>query len=237
MSAERNGFIDPAYEKALSAWAEKVTGPYFDTFEKKDSSDGLRVKLNAIFNWAYRVKVRRSGKLLGKETLEIHGVWEANQSFPIVSSLAASELIDVSLGFPLVWLARDIEAYGWDYDLVGCADNKWAKPIVDRVGDWPDYRELDLNESFWHERPLHIDHGDKVSRSILGFEGEESTLASIRYWHNMFLDGASGPADADLKTVQLLDSPILELNGQAVPEAQLKPLLRRAAEIFSEEFR
>ena len=135
MSVEHDEAIDPTYEEALSAWAEKVTGFYFDSFEEKVSHDGLRVKLDAIFNWAYRVKVRRSGKLFGKETLDIQGVWEANQSFPIVSGLAASELVDVSLGFPLVWLARDIEACGWDYDLVGCADNKWAKPIEDLIGD------------------------------------------------------------------------------------------------------
>ena len=94
-----------------------------------------------------------------------------------------------------------------------------------------------MSEDAWLQKPSPFKDGDKVSRSILGFEDEESTLASIRYWNNMFLDGASGPADADLNTIQLLDTPILKLNGQAVPEAQLKPLLRRAAEIFSEEFR
>ena len=233
MSSELETKLDRVYENALQSWSEMAREAGFSDFWQ--TNNGLQVEFSGVFNWAYRVKVRPSGKLLGKETLEIHGIWEANQSFPIVSSLAASELIDAGLGFPLLWLARDIEAYGWDYDLVGCADNKWAKPIVDRVGDWPDYRELDLNESFWHERPLHIDHGDKVSRSILGFEGEESTLASIRYWTNMFLDGASGPADADLNTIQLLDTPILKLNGQTISDTQVKPVLQRTAELFNEE--
>ena len=233
MSVEHDEAIDPTYAKALSAWARKITGSYFDSFEEKDPNDGLRVRLDAIFNWAYRVKVRRSGKLFGKETLEIHGVWEANQSFPIVSSLAASELVDVSLGFPLVWLARDIEAYGWDYDLVGCADNKWAKPIEDLIGDWPDYRELDLNESFWHERPLPIDHGDKVSRSILGFEGQESNLASIHRWNVMYLDGYSGEADAELNSIQIVEAPTFRLDGEIIPKGQVNSVLLRASELLA----
>jgi len=234
MSSELETKLDRVYENALRSWSEMAREAGFSDFWQ--TNNGLQVEFSGVFNWAYRVKVRPSGKLLGKETLEIHGIWEANQSFPIVSSLAASELIDAGLGFPLLWLARDIEGYGWDYELVGCADNKWAKPIEEKVGDWPDYRKLDLDESFWQERPLPIDHGDKVSQSILGFEGEESALASVRYWNNMFLDGASGPADADLNSIQLLDAPILKLNGLIVPNAQATPLLHRAAEILSEEF-
>ena len=234
MSSELETKLDRVYENALQSWSEMAREAGFSDFWQ--TNNGLQVEFSGVFNWAYRVKVRPSGKLLGKETLEVHGIWEANQSFPIVSSLAASELIDAGLGFPLLWLAREIEGYGWDYDLVGCTDNKWAKPIEEKVGDWPDYRKLDLDESFWQERPLPIDHGDKVSQSILGFEGEESALASVRYWNNMFLDGASGPADADLNSIQLLDAPILKLNGLIVPNTQATPLLHRAAEILSEEF-
>ena len=109
-----------------------------------------RVELDAIFNWAYQVKVKRPWSLMGKETLEVHGIWETDQSFPIISGLAATELVDVSLGFPLLWLARDIQAHAWDYDLVGCADNKWAEPMRDEDG----YGRLSRARS---KRVLHQD--------------------------------------------------------------------------------
>ena len=51
----------------------------------------------------------------------------------------------------------------------------------------------------------------------------------------MFLDGASGPADAALNTIQILKAPILKLNNEAVPDSQVTPILTRAAQLFSEE--
>ena len=233
MSFKIDEALDPSHENALIAWAEKVATPYFDSFEEKDSNDGLRVELDAIFNWVYQVKVKRPWSLMGKETLEIHGIWETDQSFPIISGLAATELVDVSLGFPLLWLARDIQAHSWDYDLVGCADNKWAKPMRDEDGYGPDYRELDLNEEFWHEDPIPIAHGDKVSLSILGFEGEESDLASVSRWNVMFLDGYSGEADPELNTINIVKEPTLLLNGEIIPKEQVNSVLLRAGELLN----
>ena len=137
------------------------------------------------------------------------------------------------LGFPLLWLARDIQAHSWDYDLVGCADNNWAKPMRDEDGYGPDYRELDLNEEFWHQDPIPIAHGDKVSLSILGFEGEESDLASVSRWNVMFLDGYSGEADPELNTISIVKEPTLLLNGEVISREQTNSVLLRAGELLN----
>jgi hypothetical protein len=236
MSFECNETLNPNYESDLRSWVEKARDSQDEElYDLWGTEEGLHVELEGIYLWAFKVKVKRPWKLFGKETLELHGIYESNQRFPIIDALSAEELIDAAYGSPLVWLPRNIYEQCWMYDLAYCENADWAEAFGGE--DWNSslYRKLDLNEDAWTQKPTPFKDGDKVSRSILGFEDEESTLASIRYWNNMFLDGASGPANADLNTIQLLDTPILKLNGQAVPDTQVKPLLQRAAELFNEE--
>tara|TARA_X000001036_G_C20324934_1_gene662027 strand:+ start:467 stop:631 length:165 start_codon:yes stop_codon:yes gene_type:complete len=50
----------------------------------------------------------------------------------------------------------------------------------------------------------------------------------------MFLDCASGPADGYLDTIELLKPPVLKLNDETVPDAQVQAMLTRAAALFSQ---
>ena len=103
----------------------------------------------------------------------------------------------------------------------------------DEDGYGPDYRKLDLNEEFWHEEPIPIAHGDKVSLSILGFEGGESDLASVSRWNVMFLDGYSGEADPELNTISIVKEPTLLLNGEVISREQTNSVLLRAGELLN----
>jgi len=236
MSFECNETLNPNYESDLRSWVEKARDSQDEElYDLWGTEEGLHVELEGIYLWAFKVKVKRPWKLFGKETLELHGIYESKQRFPIIDALSAEELIDAAYGSLLVWLPRNIYEHCWIYDLAYCEHADWAEAFGGEDSNSSLYRRLDLSDDAWLQKPSPFKDGDKVSRSILGFEDEESTLASIRYWNNMFLDGASGPADADLNTIQLLDTPILRLNGQTVPDTQVKPLLQRAAELFNEE--
>ena len=236
MNTEHEITVDPAYEVALQLWAHKVKETREeDLYDLWESRHGLQVELVGVYNWAYNVKVRRPWKLFGKETLELHGIFESGQRFPIIDSMSAEELIDTSLGSLLVWLPRNIRENCWDYEFTNCDYADWTEVYGGEDSTSRLFRKLDLNEEPWSKTSLPFSDGDKVSRSILGFEGEETTLASIHYWNNMFLDGASGPADAALNTIQILKAPILKLNNEAVPDSQVTSILTRAAQLFSEE--
>ena len=235
MNTEHEITVDPAYEVALQLWAHKVKETREeDLYDLWESRHGLQVELVGVYNWAYNVKVRRPWKLFGKETLELHGIFESGQRFPIIDSMSAEELIDTTLGSLLAWIPRNIVENSWG-DLAYCDHADWAEIYGGENSESPLFRKLDLSEEPWSKEPLLFSDGDKVSRSILGFEGEETTLASIHYWNNMLLDGASGPADAALNTIQILKAPILKLNNEAVPDSQVTSILTRAAQLFSEE--
>ena len=237
MSFECDEPIDSTYENALRSWVEKVRDSQDEElYDLWGTEEGLHVELEGIYLWAFKVKVKRPWKLFGKETLELHGIYESNQRFPIIDALSAEELIDAAYGSLLVWLPRNIRENAWIYDLEYGEYADWAEAFGGK--DWNSslYRRLDLNEDAWVQKPSPFKDGDKVSRSILGFEGEESTLASIHYQDNRELAlGMVGPSDAALNTIQLLDDPILKLNGQTVPDTQVKPVLQRTAELFNEE--
>jgi len=236
MNPEPETTVDPAYEVALQLWAEKVRNTWEeDLFDLWESTEGLKIELIGVYHWAYRVKVRRRWKLFGKETLELHGIFESGQSFPIIDSMSAEELIDATLGTLLVWLPRNIVENNWVYGLTYCDHADWSDFFGGGDSESPFFRGLDLDEETWSRNPLPFRDGDKVSRYILGFEGEETTLASIHYWNNMFLDGASGPADGEINTIELLSPPVLKLNNETVPDVQVKPVLTRAAQLFSQE--
>jgi len=236
MNPEPETTVDPAYEVALQLWAEKVRNTWEeDLFDLWESTEGLKIELIGVYHWAYRVKVRRRWKLFGKETLELHGIFESGQSFPIIDSMSAEELIDATLGTLLVWLPRNIVENNWVYGLTFCDHADWSDFFGGGDSESPFFRGLDLDEETWSRNPLPFSDGDKVSRSILGFEGEETALASIHYWNNMFLDGASGPADGEINTIELLSPPVLKLNNETVPDVQVKPVLTRAAQLFSQE--
>jgi len=236
MNPEPETTVDPAYEVALQLWAEKVRNTWEeDLFDLWESTEGLKIELIGVYHWAYRVKVRRRWKLFGKETLELHGIFESGQSFPIIDSMSAEELIDATLGTLLVWLPRNIVENNWVYGLTFCDHADWSDFFGGGDSESPFFRGLDLDEETWSRNPLPFRDGDKVSRSILGFEGEETALASIHYWNNMFLDGASGPADGEINTIELLSPPVLKLNNETVPDVQVKPVLTRAAQLFSQE--
>lgn len=236
MNPEPETTVDPAYEVALQLWAEKVRNTWEeDLFDLWESKEGLKIELIGVYHWAYRVKVRRPWKLFGKETLELHGIFESGQSFPIIDSMSAEELIDATLGTLLVWLPRNIVENNWVYGLTFCDHADWSDFFGGGDSESPFFRGLDLDEETWSRNPLPFRDGDKVSRSILGFEGEETALASIHYWNNMFLDGASGPADGEINTIELLSPPVLKLNNETVPDVQVKPVLTRAAQLFSQE--
>jgi len=236
MNPEPETTVDPAYEVALQLWAEKVRNTWEeDLFDLWESKEGLKIELIGVYHWAYRVKVRRPWKFFGKETLELHGIFESGQSFPIIDSMSAEELIDATLGTLLVWLPRNIVENNWVYGLTFCDHADWSDFFGGGDSESPFFRGLDLDEETWSRNPLPFRDGDKVSRYILGFEGEETTLASIHYWNNMFLDGASGPADGEINTIKLLSPPALKLNNETVPDVQVKPVLTRAAQLFSQE--
>ena len=235
MDPEHKITLNPAYEATLQLWAEKVKNTWEeDVYNLWESKEGLQTELVGVYHWAYDVKVRRPWKLLGTETLELHGIFESGQRFPIIDSMSAEELIEATLGSRLVSLPRNIEENGWVYDLTYCDNAEWAEMFGGGNLESPLFRRLDLSEELWSKMPLPFGDGDKVSRSILGFEGGETTLASIHYWNNMFLDGASGPADGYLNTIELLKPPVLKLNDETVPDAQVQPMLARAAELFSQ---
>jgi len=236
MNPEPETTVDSAYEVALQLWAEKVRNTWEeDLFDLWESKEGLKIELIGVYHWAYRVKVRRPWKFFGKETLELHGIFESGQSFPIIDSMSAEELIDATLGTLLVWLPRNIVENNWVYGLTYCDHADWSDFFGGGDSESPFFRGLDLDEETWSRNPLPFRDGDKVSRYILGFEGEETTLASIHYWNNMFLDGASGPADGEINTIKLLSPPVLKLNNETVPDVQVKPVLTRAAQLFSQE--
>ena len=119
MSPEPETTIDPAYEVALQLWAEKVRNTWEeDLYDLWESKEGLKIELDGVYHWAYNVKVRRPWKLFGKETLELHGIFESGQSFPIIDSMSAGELIEATIGSLLVWLPRNIvETTGYTVSL------------------------------------------------------------------------------------------------------------------------
>ena len=176
MSFKVDEGLSPSYESVLQSWTEKVRDAQDEEFHDLwGTKEGLHVELKGIYLWASQVKVKRPWKLFGKETLELHGIYEPNQRFPIIDTFSAEELIDAAFGSLLAWFPRNIFEHGWIYDLTRCEHADWAEVFGGE--DWNSslYRRLDLNEDAWTQKPSPFKDGDKVSRSILGFEDVEST--------------------------------------------------------------
>ena len=72
-----------------------------------------------------------------------------------------------------------------------------------------------------------------VSRSIEGFEGQESGLAAIHRRKQAFLDGSAWEEDASLETVTLVNEPKILLDGLELSFADRSSFLRSAVKLFS----
>ena len=83
MSFECNETLNPNYESDLRSWVEKARDSQDEElYDLWGTEEGLHVELEGIYLWAFKVKVKRPWKLFGKETLELHGIYESNQRFP-----------------------------------------------------------------------------------------------------------------------------------------------------------
>ena len=71
--------------------------------------------------------------------------------------------------------------------------------------------------------------GVLVAKSIIGFEGQEETLASIHRRKQAFLDGSVWEEEAELKAVTLVSEPKILFDGGELSVSDRRELLKSAA--------
>jgi hypothetical protein len=74
--------------------------------------------------------------------------------------------------------------------------------------------------------------GVLVAKSIIGFEGQEETLATIHRRKQAFLDGSVWEEEAELKAVTLVSEPKILLNDVEVSVTDRRNLLKSVIKLL-----
>ena len=217
----------------MTAYADRLSkadGNYSDIFA--NPGEGLEIIFDAILVWTFNVKVRRPWKIFGEETSEVFEVFQRSIRSHIATSQLASSLIDSK---PDQFIDIEEELRYYNPDIWAPEDVGWPRSIYDWEecdGDWPVFLQTESSSENLKRIVAADENAVLISRSISGFEGRESELASIRRRHEMFLDGASGEEPAWLRDVVLVNEPVLLFDGFELSREESQWLLEEAATLL-----
>jgi hypothetical protein len=216
--------------EALKNYAEQVRKADYDYSHIFESlGHGLEVVFDCVVTWTFDVKVRRPWRLLGIVTDEKHQIFQRDIRTHIVTAALADELINPKIDRSLS-LAEELSAYNFQIEAPDQAT--WPRSIH----DWDDnesvyvnFQVLDTSTNNLRSIVASDEDGVLVAKSIMGFEGQEETLASIHRRKQAFLDGSVWEEEAELKTVTLVSEPKILLNDVEVSVADRRELLKSVA--------
>ena len=217
----------------LNAYAEelsKADGDYTDIFDRPGY--GLEIIFDALLIWTFNVKVHKPWKFFGVETSEVNEVFQRAIRSHIANRHLASSLIQPN---PDQLMAIEEELRYYNRDISTPEDVVWARSIYDweeSEGEYPVYLEAHSSSENLKRIVAADENAVLISRSISGFEGQESELASISRRYEMFLDGASGEEPAWLQDVVLVNEPVVLFDGVVLADRERRWLLQAASELL-----
>ena len=215
--------------EALKNYAEQVRKADYDYSHIFESlGHGLEVVFDCVVTWTFDVKVRKPWRLLGIVTDEKHQIFQRGIRTHIVTATLADELINPKINRSLS-LAEELSAY--NFQIEAPDQVTWPRSIH----DWDDnesvyvnFQVLDTSANNLRSIVAPDEDGVLVAKSIIGFEGQEETLASIRRRKQAFLDGSVWEEEAELKAVTLVSEPKILFDGGELSVSDRRELLKNA---------
>jgi hypothetical protein len=218
---------------SLLGYARELHAAHYDYSPiLSDSGHGLEIVFDGLVEWSLNVKVRRAGSFFGVETKEHHEIFCRGIRTHIVSSSLAKDLLesreDVALAIEEDHIVYNDRLYGPDVV-------SWPNSIYDREkaeGDAPEF--LQTNSTTQNLKLIVAPDEDAVliSRYIKGFEGHETSLASIRRRKEAFRDGSEWYEDPLLEGIELKGEAKVLFNGEIILGDDRRWLLRNASRLF-----
>jgi len=183
---------------------------------------------DGVLTWTFDVKVRRPWRLLGTVTDEKHQIFQRDIRTHIVTAALADELINPKIDRSLS-LAEELSTY--NFQIEAPDQVTWPRSIH----DWDDNKSVYVNFQILDTSANNLrsivapdEDGVLVAKSIIGFEGQEETLASIHRRKQAFLDGSVWEEEAELKTVTLVSEPKILFDGGELSVSDRRELLKSA---------
>ena len=215
--------------EALHQYAEEVRKAQYDYSHIFESlGHGLEVVFDCVVTWTFDVKVRRPWRLLGIVTDEKHQIFQRDIRTHIVTAALADELINPKIDRSLS-LAEELSTY--NFQIEAPDQVTWPRSIH----DWDDNKSVYVNFQILDTSANNLrsivapdEDGVLVAKSIIGFEGQEETLASIHRRKQAFLDGSVWEEEAELKAVTLVSEPKILFDGGELSVSDRRELLKSA---------
>lgn len=219
--------------ESVNRFAEEVRKAEFDYSEVFDRPGrGLEVVFDGVFTWSFSVKVRKPWRVFGTITQERHQIFQRKIRSHIVTAALAEELANPLLDQSLS-VVEELSTY--NFQLAWPDQVSWPLSVYnweDDENEEIDFQILDSSAaSLWSMIALEEDEV-LVSRSIEGFEGRESGLASIHRRKQAFLDGSAWEEDASLETVTLVNESQILLDGLELSVTDSRVLLENVANLL-----
>ena len=219
--------------ESVNRYAEEVRKAEFDysgVFDRP--GHGLEVIFDGVFTWSFSVKVRKPWRVFGTITQERHQIFQRKIRSHIVTAALAEELANPLLDRSLS-VVEELSTY--NFQLAWPDQVSWPLSVYnweDDENEEIDFQILDSSAaSLWSMVALEEDEV-LVSRSIEGFEGQESRLAAIHRRKHAFLDGSAWEEDASLEIVTLVNEPKILLDGVELPVTDSTVILENVANLL-----
>ena len=222
--------------ESVNRYAEEVQKAEFDYSGFFDRpGHGLEVIFDGVFTWSFSVKVRKPWRVFGTITQEKHQIFQRKIRSHIVTAELAEELANPLLDRSLS-VVEELSTY--NFQLAWPDQVSWPLSVYnweDDENEEIDFQILDSSAaSLWSMIAPEEDEV-LVSRSIEGFEGQESGLVSSYRRKQAFLDGSAWEENASLETVTLVNEPKILLDGLELSVIDCRDLLKRVIDILALE--